>query len=953
MIATTRIDGFAVVYRQGTCDQDVLMHSFDNDIFFSNVPEYTPHPDDIIIDVGAHIGTFSMLASKKAPHGMVYAIEACKETFGLLKTNIQANCISNVSVHHFALSGEKGTTQLFHDTKSGNWGHSITKKMSDQSESVQTDTLEHFMSDNKINFCNFVKFNCEGAEFDILLKAPPSILQKIDTMLILYHLDLVDSNTDSELLQHLRRADFSTVVRKTEDGGIRGWIVAQNNHMQSPAVSITIPCYNHAHFLEDALKSLINQTFQNWEAVIVDDCSALGDPDDLVKKFNDRRISLVRHHKNKGLAASRNTGFGLSNAPLVLSLDADDALSDDFIEKTSIAIQKNIATNCVFTDFTLFGDKNFLWQNACKELDEMTTSQWIPGSGTLMKKTLWEDIGGYCEDDELKLGNEDWDFWLSAAQRNLVALHVEGPMYFYRRHSISLSNNLAYVDFKTRLFIYGRHKNIFDRTRNAKSFVTNGYINSARESWIRGEKTRAAILASLAFSCCSDGPHPNFQLVPSRIDSTLTAYITLLDTICDQYSIISFGCFIDHICSNNLTPENVDSYFHDWSNYEHIKNTISAQYNKYADKQLLVSILIPCYNYARYLKECLDSVIAQTYSHWEAIIVDDASTDNPEEIVDMFNDQRIRLVKHNVNKGAGATFNTAFYCSIGDLVVILSADDALDRAYIEKGVKLFQNEAELDVAFCDIQQFGNKTERWGLSVLTERDMTLKQWISGGGSIMRRKIWELGGGHYEDCELRIGNLDWDFWLSCIPFVKKVRHIPEPLYLYRNHGNSSLSNKLSLNDFSTRDFLYKRHRQLFDKHGTGNIFRADGYFRSARASWKAGQFFRAALLAAQAFKLSCNSTTMEPLTQQEIGMLEPMLIKLQNLLDSSCATDTPWIDDLRPWEMLGNMMLHASVTGGEAVSCMHSALHEPQSIDIVIRELCDKSILYASEIGRNEL
>src|SRR5688572_1966402 len=83
-----RIGRFEVAYRRGTTDDDQIRHSFDNDAFFAEVPEYVSKPSDIVLDVGAHIGTFALLASSKVPSGHVYSFEPSEENFNLLRINL-------------------------------------------------------------------------------------------------------------------------------------------------------------------------------------------------------------------------------------------------------------------------------------------------------------------------------------------------------------------------------------------------------------------------------------------------------------------------------------------------------------------------------------------------------------------------------------------------------------------------------------------------------------------------------------------------------------------------------------------------------------------------------------------------------------------------------------------------------------------------------------------------
>ena len=115
-----RFGDFNVAFRRGTADDAVIRESFDDDIFFSGVPQYQPRETDVILDIGAHIGTFSLLAASKAPKGTVHAIEASQETFNYLRINCALNPSLLIVPHHLALSDHDGEVTLHHDR--GNWG---------------------------------------------------------------------------------------------------------------------------------------------------------------------------------------------------------------------------------------------------------------------------------------------------------------------------------------------------------------------------------------------------------------------------------------------------------------------------------------------------------------------------------------------------------------------------------------------------------------------------------------------------------------------------------------------------------------------------------------------------------------------------------------------------------------------------------------------------------------
>ena len=223
---TKEVTGFTIAYRPNSSDEEVIRDTLEKDIFFKGFPEYKIQPDHVVLDIGAHIGIYSLQLSAKLPKGKVYAFEPCLDTFTLLEKNIELNDLKNVKAHKVALTDYIGTTKLYYDIEHGNWGHSIVKSFSESGEIVETDTLTHFFQKENLAKCDFIKFNCEGAEFKIILSSPVDLLNKVDTMLVLYHSDLTQEYTVDQLLSHLKAAGFYTEIRQKEDGGKRGWIIA-------------------------------------------------------------------------------------------------------------------------------------------------------------------------------------------------------------------------------------------------------------------------------------------------------------------------------------------------------------------------------------------------------------------------------------------------------------------------------------------------------------------------------------------------------------------------------------------------------------------------------------------------------------------------------------------------------------------------------------------------------
>jgi FkbM family methyltransferase len=216
------VGSYRMVYRGGTADEKVFEHGLDNDIFFAGIPEYIPAAGDVIIDVGAHIGTFTLPAARRVPQGRVYAVEASRETSEYLRANVALNGLDNVDVLNVGLGGMNGRALLSHDE--GNWGHSITMRLSGKAEEIEVMTLDTLMRSRGIARCQLLRLNCEGAEFPALLAASPETLRRIQRMLVLYHCDLARAFDVGDLVAHLEESGFHTEIRNRAT--FRGWLVA-------------------------------------------------------------------------------------------------------------------------------------------------------------------------------------------------------------------------------------------------------------------------------------------------------------------------------------------------------------------------------------------------------------------------------------------------------------------------------------------------------------------------------------------------------------------------------------------------------------------------------------------------------------------------------------------------------------------------------------------------------
>lgn len=141
--------------------------------------------------------------------------------------------------------------------------------------------------------------------------------------------------------------------------------------------------------------------------------------------------------------------------------------------------------------------------------------------------------------------------------------------------------------------------------------------------------------------------------------------------------------------------------------------------------QPFVSILMNCYNGEKYLREALDSVIAQTYSNWELIFWDNCSTDHSAEIFNSYNDQRFRYILAPDHTDLGGARARAWHHLAGDLVAILDADDVWMPTKLDKQIPLFQD-PDVGIVISDTLFFSEKKEK----VLYNGQFPASGWVFG-------------------------------------------------------------------------------------------------------------------------------------------------------------------------------------------------------------------------------
>ncbi|MBU0946525.1 MAG: glycosyltransferase family 2 protein [Proteobacteria bacterium] len=206
-------------------------------------------------------------------------------------------------------------------------------------------------------------------------------------------------------------------------------------------ISVVIPCYNHGAYLEEAVESVLAQSYQHFEIVIVNDGSTDPYTNEVLLSF-DKLKCRVLHTDNQGLPAARNNGIRATEGDYICCLDADDKYHPDYFRKAISVLDDDEKQKygAVAAWVQFFGSSDALWKTIGSNSEGF--APFLQGirnnlqSATMFRRICWEKIGGF--DESMTLGYEDWDFWLKMLELGYEWFCLEEPLIYYRQKDYSM-----------------------------------------------------------------------------------------------------------------------------------------------------------------------------------------------------------------------------------------------------------------------------------------------------------------------------------------------------------------------------------------------------------------------------------------------------------------------------------------------------------------------------------
>lgn len=195
-----------------------------------------------------------------------------------------------------------------------------------------------------------------------------------------------------------------------------------------PLVSVIVPIYNAAPYLQETLDSILASTYRPIEVVMVDD----GSKDNslsIAKSYCEQYAECkVIEQANRGVSAARNSAIRATKGTYILPVDADDKIADTFIQKAVDIIEENNNVRVVGCRCWMFGAVDKEWELPRFNHALLARKNMIPATA-LYRKLDWQRCGGYCEQE---IYREDWDFWLSMMELGGTFYKIDEVLFYYR-----------------------------------------------------------------------------------------------------------------------------------------------------------------------------------------------------------------------------------------------------------------------------------------------------------------------------------------------------------------------------------------------------------------------------------------------------------------------------------------------------------------------------------------
>ena len=610
---------------------------------------------------------------------------------------------------------------------------------------------------------------------------------------------------------------------------------------KEPLFSVVVPAHNHEKYIGDCIQSVLNQTCGDFELIIINDGSS-DDTERIIKAFSDERIKYF-YQENHDAPYTINRGMQMAKGKYIAILNSDDLFEKDKLEKSLAVLEQGY--EFVFGKLKSIDENNnpisednsrARWIN--KKLNDsgeqvflnkllLNINYFVTTSNFVFNKDIIEKVGYFHE----KLHySHDFDFLLRLFVNDIRMKFIPEFHAQYRMHSdntITKAKTEPIIEvcyaIKKRLGIEKRGIVLPEELlkRPLYSSLLLAMLNMSEEELEKiiadpfgSKREELKRIAHFYIDQAMKNEkiiHDNNRLTgennlitSSKFWRLRNEYMRLKEAISIENIFKKGGLFLRKKNRKifHFLLRMVQLVLHVFTPLFFLLSLLTkTSHRNDVKKNPLVSVVIPCYNYGRYITEAVDSVLASTYQNLEIIILDDGPTDPfTIDLLKNLKKPKTRVI-FQANAGLAVARNNGIKEAQGEFILPLDADDKIDPTYIEKAIYVLQKNPLCALTYGYVQVFGAADLTWYTGEYDLRRLKREN-IIPSCTFFRRKAWEKVGGYEKD---RHQYDDWTYWLKLGSYGFYGKLIPEVLFFHRKHeGDENMTERLK-----------KRHAEYYQK------------------------------------------------------------------------------------------------------------------------------------------
>ena len=639
-------------------------------------------------------------------------------------------------------------------------------------------------------------------------------------------------------------------------------------------ISVIVPCYNVDKYVRKCINTLVNQTYNNIFIIAIDDCSTDNTFNILkeLEKKNSEKMKVYKNEENKGLACTRNRGIEYADSEYVGFIDPDDFVPENYYEELMKALQKDDADVAV-TDLVLAdenGNEISIVQKGCINAEEVNKYNIIDNGlaasacNKLFKKSLitkYQFLEGKI--------NEDVASVIPAILHADKIAYTDQTKYFYVQRNTSIQNSsfsekrfqmfdalkvcfekikdiedyelykqtiLFHQCLMLYVYVICEIKGIKERHKYIKMFIKNNKETKIQNNWFidRFVKSQSKLYGKYYFLI--------IKLLKFNSATVINSVITLKNIALKcktKLKEIKHERIDTTVVKKNLSIEDLEK--------------MAKKQQKMNANNVSISVVIPNYNYEKFLIQRVYSILYQTRKIDEIIFLDDCSTDNSKELIDKIMDKIgkyvvVKKIYNTENTGiAFKQWQKGFNNAKSEYVWIAEADDYCDKKMLEVLLNKIKKDSNIRIAYVDTAFIDSKGKIFLKTIKNEIDLRKtghwdKDFINNGKNELENYTFlNCTIANVSSCIIKKDNYDEIFesaikyrqagdWVVYANVMIKgdIAYVNKPYNYYRVHGaniTSTMKKQKHLEEIQSihkeigeiinlEDWHYKEHEKRYE-------------------------------------------------------------------------------------------------------------------------------------------